>query len=140
MKITIGNSEPAAESILVVDNDASVSSSCNDVVAMGEKLVERGDETRCGSGERKSHLEKEMPEDAEVHQRKQQLLGGEEVNHNDNQAGIVCQFYLGISTYLNFSILRCLRSLLDHHLPPVDCSNRQLMKRTYTVQTVRILT
>eukprot|EP01084_Bolivina_argentea_P056734 103783_1 len=79
-EITIGNSEPAAESILVVDNDASVSSSCNDVVAMGEKLVERGDETRCGSGERKSHLEKEMPEDAEVHQRKQQLLGGEEMS------------------------------------------------------------
>ncbi len=84
MKIIIGNSEPAAESISILDNDASVSSSYNDVVTMGEKLVERGDETRCGSGERKSHLEKDMPEDAEAHQQKQQLLGGEEVNHNDN--------------------------------------------------------
>ncbi len=133
MKIIIGNTEPAAESISVVDSDASVSSSCNDVMAMGEKLVERGDETRCCSGERKSHLEKDMPEDAKACQRKQQFLSGEEVNNNVNQAGVVCQFYLGLSTYLNFWTLMRFRSLLDHHFPPVDCNNHKLVKRAYTV-------
>ncbi len=80
-EITTCHSEPVPESISVVDNDASVSISCtdNDVVLTGEKLVERDDETQCESTQRKSHLEKDMPEDAEIPQQKQQLIDGEEV-------------------------------------------------------------
>ncbi len=93
-----------------------MSNSCDDMVPMGEKLAEKGDEARCGRSEGKSHLEKDMSENAEVPQKKQKLLEGEEVNRNENEAGIICQPYIGMSTHINFSNLRHCMSLLNQHL------------------------